>query len=436
MATEVGSVLQVNFVQGEDYLQNVLVYEARAANAAANAKNSEIIAENAKNIAITKADEAANSAVQAKNSENIAKQSEINALNSATQAKESENNAKEYSDKTEAHYNQFYIDLTNIRNEFNTELADTRNEFTVALNDTRNTFFNRLSDLRNVVSDGFYRFGNDISLINEWINLHNSAFQLTSFGLLDNNGVDIMDNDGVPFGGQMYMPITDRTLSLDGVPADSYTVGIELDKNKQALDQAIDVVSQDIENNRNSIVILSHNVATNTQSIADLSTNVNARINNNAIAIDKLNSFVDSIDENFTFGNVYISDNNHEPLLDNDGVELLGMARMIVTDDTLTLQGIPADSYSVGEALSNQQKLLNGLDVIVQSWQDNFVQRVAAITDSDGNYILDNDNEELLNYAERLNTDSSLTMEGMPADAYAVGQALQAIRALIATYHP
>jgi hypothetical protein len=29
-----------------------------------------------------------------------------------------------------------------------------------------------------------------------------------------------------------------------------------------------------------------------------------------------------------------------------------------------------------------------------------------------------------------------LTMEGMPADAYAVGQALQAIRDLIATYHP
>jgi hypothetical protein len=433
MATEVGSVLQVNFVQGEDYLQNVLVYEARAANAAANAKNSEIIAENAKNIAITKADEAANSAVQAKNSENIAKQSEINALNSATQAKESENNAKEYSDKTEAHYNQFYIDLTNIRNEFNAELtdtrnefnaelADTRNEFTIALNDTRNTFFNRLSDLRNIVSDGFYRFGNDISLINEWINLHNSAFQLTSFGLIDNNGVDIMDNDGVSFGSQMYMPITDRTLSLDGVPADAGAVGTALSKNKQELQQDIADLSQD--------------VATNTQSIADLSTNVNARINNNAIAIDKLNSFVDSIDENFTFGDVCISDNNHEPLLDNDGVELLGMARMIVTDDTLTLQGIPADSYSVGEALSNQQKLLNGLDVIVQSWQDNFVQRVVAITDSDGNYILDNDNEELLNYAERLNTDSSLTMEGMPADAYAVGQALQAIRGLIATYHP
>lgn len=422
MATEVGSVLQVNFVQGEDYLQDVLVYEARAANAAANAKNSEIIAENAKNIAITKADEAANSAVQAKNSENIAKQSEINALNSATQAKESENNAKEYSDKTEAHYNQFYIDLTNIRNEFNAELTDTRNEFTIALNDTRNTFFNRLSDLRNVVSDGFYRFGNDISLINEWINLHNSAFQLTSFGLLDNNGVDIMDNDGVPFGGQMYMPITDRTLSLDGVPADAGAVGTALSKNKQELQQDIADLSQD--------------VATNTQSIADLSTNVNARINNNAIAIDKLNSFVDSIDENFTFGNVCISDNNHEPLLDNDGVELLGMARMIVTDDTLTLQGIPADSYSVGTALSNQQKLLNGLDVIVQSWQDNFVQRVVPIADSDGNYILDNDNEELLNYAERLNTDSSLTMEGMPADAYAVGQALQAIRDLIATYHP
>jgi hypothetical protein len=433
MATEVGSVLQVNFVQGEDYLQNVLVYEARAANAAANAKNSEIIAENAKNIAITKADEAANSAVQAKNSENIAKQSEINALNSATQAKESENNAKEYSDKTEAHYNQFYIDLTNIRNEFNTELedtrnefnteladtrnefntelADTRNEFTIALNDTKNTFFNRLSDLRNVVSDGFYRFGNDISLINEWINLHNSAFQLTSFGLLDNNGVDIMDNDGVPFGGQMYMPITDRTLSLDGVPADAGAVGTALEKNRQESEQAIDEVLQVVHKNRKAI-------------------------DDNLFAINELNKFVDSIDENFTFGDVCISDNNHEPLLDNDGVELLGIARMIVTDDTLTLQGIPADSYSVGEALSNQQKLLNGLDVIVQSWQDNFVQRVVPIADSDGNYILDNDNEELLNYAERLNTDSSLTMEGMPADAYAVGQALQAIRDLIATYHP
>lgn len=411
MATEVGSVLQVNFVQGEDYLQNVLVYEARAANAAANAKNSEIIAENAKNIAITKADEAANSAVQAKNSENIAKQSEINALNSATQAKESENNAKEYSDKTEAHYNQFYIDLTNIRNEFNTELEDTRNEFTIALNDTRNTFFNRLSDLRNVVSDGFYRFGNDISLINEWINLHNSAFQLTSFGLLDNNGVDIMDNDGVPFGGQMYMPITDRTLSLDGVPADAGAVGTALEKNRQESEQAIDEVLQVVHKNSKAI-------------------------DDNLFAINELNKFVDSIDENFTFGNVCISDNNHESLLDNDGVELLGIARMIVTDDTLTLQGIPADSYSVGEALSNQQKLLNGLDVIVQSWQDNFVQRVVPIADSDGNYILDNDNEELLNYAERLNTDSSLTMEGMPADAYAVGQALQAIRDLIATYHP
>ena len=411
MATEVGSVLQVNFVQGEDYLQNVLVYEARAANAAANAKNSEIIAENAKNIAITKADEAANSAVQAKNSENIAKQSEISALNSATQAKESENNAKEYSDKTEAHYNQFYIDLTNIRNEFNAELADTRNEFTIALNDTKNTFFNRLSDLRNVVSDGFYRFGNDISLINEWINLHNSAFQLTSFGLLDNNGVDIMDNDGVPFGGQMYMPITDRTLSLDGVPADAGAVGTALEKNRQESEQAIDEVLQVVHKNRKAI-------------------------DDNLFAINELNKFVDSIDENFTFGDVCISDNNHEPLLDNDGVELLGMARMIVTDDTLTLQGIPADSYSVGEALSNQQKLLNGLDVIVQSWQDNFVQRVVPIADSDGNYILDNDNEELLNYAERLNTDSSLTMEGMPADAYAVGQALQAIRDLIATYHP
>jgi hypothetical protein len=422
MATEVGSVLQVNFVQGEDYLQNVLVYEARAANAAANAKNSEIIAKNAKNIAITKANEAANSAVQAKNSENIAKQSEINALNYATQAKESENNAKEYSDKTEAHYNQFYIDLTNIRNEFNTELedtrnefnaelADTRNEFTIALNDTKNTFFNRLSDLRNVVSDGFYRFGNDISLINEWINLHNSAFQLTSFGLLDNNGVDIMDNDGVPFGGQMYMPITDRTLSLDGVPADAGAVGTALEKNRQESEQAIDEVLQVVHKNKKAI-------------------------DDNLFAINELNKFVDSIDENFTFGNVCISDNNHEPLLDNDGVELLGIARMIVTDDTLTLQGIPADSYSVGEALSNQQKLLNGLDVIVQSWQDNFVQRVVPIADSDGNYILDNDNEELLNYAERLNTDSSLTMEGMPADAYAVGQALQAIRDLIATYHP
>jgi hypothetical protein len=123
-------------------------------------------------------------------------------------------------------------------------------------------------------------------------------------------------------------------------------------------------------------------------------------------------------------------------ITDNDGVPFCGQMYMPITDRTLTLQGIHADSYSVGEALSNQQKLLNGLDVIVQSWQDNFVQRVVPIADSDGNYILDNDNEELLNYAERLNTDSSLTMEGMPADAYAVGQALQAIRDLIATYHP
>ena len=309
MATEVGSVLQVNFVQGEDYLQNVLVYEARAANAAANAKNSEIIAENAKNIAITKADEAANSAVQAKNSENIAKQSEINALNSATQAKESENNAKEYSDKTEAHYNQFYNDLSRIEN-----------DLTVDIQQVESTLTNGLNHLTNTVNVQYRSLDDSRKAINEWIELHDGAFSLVDFGLYDNNGEPIVDNDDTGFGGKMYMPITDDTLTLNGIPADAEAVGREL-----------------------SIT----------------------------------NGFV-----------------------------------------------------------SAHQTALSRIDCLLESWSDNFTQAEVAMADSDGDYLLDNDDEELLSGGIRMVTDNTLTVTGVPADAYAVGQALQSIRDLIATYHP
>jgi hypothetical protein len=164
-------------------------------------------------------------------------------------------------------------------------------------------------DIKNFTNAGFNRIDGDITSINEWIELHNGAFSLYSIGLLDNDGSLITDNDGIMFGSKAYLPITDPSLTQEGMPADAYAVGVQVEK-------------------------------------------------------------------------------------------------------------------------------LTRLDAIIESWQDNFVQNIVPMVDNDGNLVLDNDGEELTNGKVQLITDDTLTFSGVPADAYAVGIALQEIRDLIASYHP
>lgn len=301
MANPVGNVLKVNFVQGPDYLQDVKVSVAEAANSAAkaatSANNAASYANQAsayKNQAQTYANNAASSATQASSYMTQAQSYATSAFNSAnasansaTQAQGYRDEAKAYGDDTKAHYNQFYIDLTNIRNDF----------------------YNDLSDFKNNTNIRFNAVSNEINDIDEWIDQHNGAFSLYSIGLLDNDGNAIVDNDGEGFGSKAYLPITDPSLTQEGVPADAYSVGLQVGK----------------------------------------------------------------------------------------------LAR---------------------------------LDAIIESWRDNFVTTLAPITDNDGNPVLDNDGEELTNGKAQLITDDTLTFSGVPADAYAVGIALQEIRGLIASYHP
>jgi hypothetical protein len=297
MADVVGNVLKVNFVQGPDYLQDVAVYATEAANSASASASSATASANSAsqantyknqaqtyasnaassaNQASTYATNAANSATASANSASASANSASASANSATQAQGYRNEAKSYADETEAHYNQFYIDLT---------------------------------DIKNFTNNGFNRLDGDILSINEWIELHNSAFSLYAVGIFDNDGTAILDNDDVWFGSESYLPITDPSLSQEGVPADAYAVGVQVEK-------------------------------------------------------------------------------------------------------------------------------LNRLDALIESWQDNFVTTVAPVTDNDGNPVLDNDDEELTNGKIQLLTDETLTLQGVPADAYAVGVALQEIRDLIASYHP
>jgi hypothetical protein len=412
---DVGNVLHVNFVQGEDYLQQVAIYAQNAHNSAVQAEDSAV--------------RAANSAVSAANSALSASRSAEASANSAAESADYANQSKGHMEKAK----EYYSKTVNTYDAVCQEIAN-----------SETTFDKKLSVLHNSVSQGFYQFGNDISTINEWIDFHNDAFALVDFGLLDNTGprnpnssittwdedfvtfdvavkdnnditildndgkellynstvvdtgtstVILLDNDGVPFMGQMYAPVTDTTLTLQGIPADAYTVG--------------------------------------------------QIVNSHAKAIEELDAIVDDWEGNFVEADVAITDNDNVPILDNDGYEFLTKSIRLLTDSTLTEENVPADSFAVGQALDGYSRALNSqaqalkrVDEILEEWQDNFVQIAVAIADSDGGFILDNDGGELLTDAMGLETDSTLTMEGVPADAYAVGQALQAIRDLIKTYHP
>lgn len=455
-SNDVGSVLQINFVQGEDYLKNVLVSEANARNAAANAANSATQAENAKATAIEKAGEAASSAVYANASKEAAARSaieagisEVTARAYANDAANSEAKAKQYADETEAHYNQFYADLSRIENDLTVDIQNLdgkvdriEGELSADIRQVENTLTNGLNHLTNTVNVQYRSLDDSRKAINEWIKLHDGAFSLVDFSLYDNNGEPIVDNDDTGFGGKMYMPITDKTLTLEGVPADAYSVGVAISRNTDLINQnTADIATNTERISQNTADIASnrHAIESERQSFNGLS----AQVTENS-------AFIEQIRSNFVEKSIMLDDNDSVPFIDIDDEGFVSKAFLPITDDTLTLNGIPADAEAVGNAfnatnqaigenadrISAHQTALSRIDYLLESWSDNFTQAEVAMADSDGDYLLDNDDEELLSGGIRMVTDDTLTVSGVPADAYAVGQALKAIRDLIATYHP
>ncbi len=87
-------IIKVNFVQGRDYMQDILVHVAEAENAAAKAAISETNAASSANQAEQSAQNAAESANQAAQSAGIATESEAKATNAASQAQVYANNAQ------------------------------------------------------------------------------------------------------------------------------------------------------------------------------------------------------------------------------------------------------------------------------------------------------------------------------------------------------
>jgi hypothetical protein len=87
-------IIKVNFVQGRDYMQDILVHVAEAENAAAKAAISETNAASSANQAEQSAQNAAESANQAAQSADIAAESEERAVNAASQAQVYANNAQ------------------------------------------------------------------------------------------------------------------------------------------------------------------------------------------------------------------------------------------------------------------------------------------------------------------------------------------------------
>jgi hypothetical protein len=98
MADVVGNVLAVNFVQGPDYLQDVKVSEAEAANSAAEAKQSELNALGSANKAKQSEIKATYEAEQARRYAVSAEASAVLAANYADDAKESAEDAKDSAD--------------------------------------------------------------------------------------------------------------------------------------------------------------------------------------------------------------------------------------------------------------------------------------------------------------------------------------------------
>ena len=99
---KVGTILEVNFVQGEDYLQHVAVYAARAANSEAAAKASELAA-------LGSANKAAHEAGQARRYAVSAEASAVLAANYADDAKESADSAKDSANDAGNRVNQTAI---------------------------------------------------------------------------------------------------------------------------------------------------------------------------------------------------------------------------------------------------------------------------------------------------------------------------------------
>jgi hypothetical protein len=233
------------------------------------------------------------------------------------------------------------------------------------------------------------------------------------------------------------------------VPADAYSVGVAISRNTDLINQNTADIATNTERindnaeriNQNTADIASnlHLIASESQSIAGLS----AQVTENS-------AFIEQIRSNFVEKSIMLADNDSVPFIDSDDEVFVSKAFLPITDDTLTLNGIPADAEAVGNAfnatnqaigenadrISAHQTALSRIDYLLESWSDNFTQAEVAMADSDGDYLLDNDDEELLSGGIRMVTDDTLTVSGVPADAYAVGQALQAIRELIATYHP
>lgn len=87
-------IIKVNFVQGRDYMQDILVHVAEAENAAAKSETSANNAQSSANQAAQSAESAAQSASEAGQSASEAQEAEVRAVNAASQAQVFANNAQ------------------------------------------------------------------------------------------------------------------------------------------------------------------------------------------------------------------------------------------------------------------------------------------------------------------------------------------------------
>ena len=155
-----------------------------------------------------------------------------------------------------------------------------------------------------------------------------NAVELKRVFLIDGNGNHVTDGSGNMITTDIYLPVTDKTMTMAGYPADAEYVG-------KTIANLQDKILSNFLHNQHDYFYLS-----------DKTKNLTSEI-------EKLKSLYSAV----TLVEVYLVDENGVYITDEENNKITTKIVLPVTDKTMTMAGYPADAKAVGKTfLSNLDK--------------------------------------------------------------------------------
>ncbi len=246
------------------------------------------------------------------------------------------------------------------------------------------------------------------------------------------NGVTIScENEDTILAFAMLIA-TDSTLKKEGIPADSKAVGNAIEK----IYSTITSNNEEINHEINSLTAISEITITSEDNYQILTEERAAIIGNiKAIKTDKTLTLSNVPADSGAVGDAIaeLHDKVLQPALftitAENGATILTIANTaigvteiaLITDKTLTLSNVPADSGAVGDAIAELR------DKVLQP-------ALFAISAENGATILTNGSVQIMASLISIKTDKTLTLPNIPADAQAVGDALKQVNVDVSNF--